>query len=79
MRKSTPGKPVELEAAIREIARGGSIVLFDENHPEDGGYLCASARRITPETVKSHAKSILLKLGTRTRAQAVARATSMLA
>jgi len=32
---------------------------------------------IAPETVKSHAKSIFLKLGTRTRAQAVARAASM--
>jgi ATP/maltotriose-dependent transcriptional regulator MalT len=32
---------------------------------------------ITPETVKSHAKSIFLKLETRTRAQAVARAASM--
>jgi LuxR family transcriptional regulator, maltose regulon positive regulatory protein len=37
----------------------------------------AQALGITPETVKSHAKNILLKLGTRTRAQAVARATSM--
>jgi LuxR family maltose regulon positive regulatory protein len=32
---------------------------------------------IAPETVKSHAKSIFLKLETRTRAQAVARAASM--
>jgi DNA-binding NarL/FixJ family response regulator len=29
---------------------------------------------ITPETVKTHTKSIFVKLGTRTRAQAVARA-----
>lgn len=32
---------------------------------------------ITPETVKSHAKSIFVKLDSRTRAQAVARAESM--
>ncbi len=32
---------------------------------------------IAPETVKSHAKRIFLKLGTRTRAQAVARAASL--
>jgi LuxR family maltose regulon positive regulatory protein len=32
---------------------------------------------ITPETVKSHAKSIFVKLDTRTRAQAVARAESI--
>jgi LuxR family maltose regulon positive regulatory protein len=37
----------------------------------------AQSLGITPETVKSHAKNILLKLGTRTRAQAVARATPM--
>jgi LuxR family transcriptional regulator, maltose regulon positive regulatory protein len=34
----------------------------------------AQALGITPETVKSHAKSIFVKLDTRTRAQAVARA-----
>jgi LuxR family maltose regulon positive regulatory protein len=32
---------------------------------------------ITPETVKSHAKSIFVKLATRTRAQAVARAEAV--
>jgi len=32
---------------------------------------------ITPETVKSHAKSIFIKLATRTRAQAVARAEAI--
>lgn len=42
---------MELEAAVRAIARGGAVVMFDENHPEDGGYVCASARRITPDMV----------------------------
>jgi|HubBroStandDraft_1064217.scaffolds.fasta_scaffold36357_3 LuxR family maltose regulon positive regulatory protein len=37
----------------------------------------AQALGITPETVKSHAKSIFVKLETRTRAQAVARAESI--
>jgi LuxR family maltose regulon positive regulatory protein len=37
----------------------------------------AQSLGIAPETVKSHAKNIFLKLGTRTRAQAVARAVSM--
>jgi LuxR family transcriptional regulator, maltose regulon positive regulatory protein len=37
----------------------------------------AQALGITPETVKSHAKSIFVKLDTRTRAQAVARAESI--
>jgi 3,4-dihydroxy 2-butanone 4-phosphate synthase/GTP cyclohydrolase II len=44
-------KPRELETALREVARGGAVVLFDENHPDRGGYLCASARRITAEMV----------------------------
>src|SRR5436190_20998770 len=51
MRPSAPRKPAELDAALKEIARGGTVVLFDENHPESGGYLCASARRITHETI----------------------------
>jgi len=51
MKRSSIGKPAELETALREIARGGGVVLFDENHPENGGYLCASARRITAEMV----------------------------
>jgi LuxR family transcriptional regulator, maltose regulon positive regulatory protein len=37
----------------------------------------AQSLGITPETVKSHAKSIFVKLDTRTRAQAVARAESI--
>jgi LuxR family maltose regulon positive regulatory protein len=37
----------------------------------------AQALGITPETVKSHAKSIFVKLATRTRAQAVARAEAI--
>jgi ATP/maltotriose-dependent transcriptional regulator MalT len=37
----------------------------------------AQALGITPETVKSHAKSIFFKLATRTRAQAVARAEAI--
>jgi ATP/maltotriose-dependent transcriptional regulator MalT len=33
--------------------------------------------RIAPETVKSHAKHIFLKLGARTRVDAVSRAASL--
>ncbi len=51
MKRRGEGRPVELDAALRKIARGGAVVLFDENHPEAGGYLCASARRITADTV----------------------------
>jgi 3,4-dihydroxy 2-butanone 4-phosphate synthase/GTP cyclohydrolase II len=51
MKKGAGGKSPELDAALREIARGGAVVLFDENHAEDGGYLCASARRITADMV----------------------------
>jgi LuxR family maltose regulon positive regulatory protein len=37
----------------------------------------AQSLGITPETVKSHAKNIFVKLATRTRAQAVARAEAI--
>jgi LuxR family maltose regulon positive regulatory protein len=37
----------------------------------------AQSLGITPETVKSHAKSIFVKLASRTRAQAVARAEAI--
>ncbi len=37
----------------------------------------AQSLGITPETVKSHAKTIFVKLATRTRAQAVARAVAI--
>ena len=37
----------------------------------------AQSLGITPETVKSHAKSIFVKLASRTRAQAVARAEAV--
>jgi LuxR family maltose regulon positive regulatory protein len=37
----------------------------------------AQSLGIAPETVKSHAKSIFIKLATRTRAQAVARAEAI--
>jgi LuxR family maltose regulon positive regulatory protein len=54
------------EVAILEmIARG----MSNKHIAQDLG--------ITPETVKSHAKSIFVKLDTRTRAQAVARAESI--
>ena len=52
-------------AILRKIAQGMSNKRI------------AQSLGIAPETVKSHAKNILLKLGTRTRAQAVARANSL--
>ncbi|MFN2376504.1 MAG: GTP cyclohydrolase II [Candidatus Binatia bacterium] len=51
MKRSGIVKAVDLDKALRLVARGGGVVLFDENHPESGGYLCASARRITAEMV----------------------------
>ncbi len=41
----------ELEAATAAAACGSVVVLYDENQPQAGGYLCASARRISAETV----------------------------
>lgn len=51
MKERSDGQSAELEAARRAIADGGGVVLFDEDHPEEGGYLCASARRITADMV----------------------------
>ena len=41
----------ELDAATAAVASGSVVVLYDENQPQAGGYLCASARRISAETV----------------------------
>ena len=51
MSRTAPAKPAELQVAMREIRRGSGVVIYDENHPENGGYLCASARRITADMV----------------------------
>lgn len=55
MKKAVGGRPQALDKTLdrglREITRGGTVVIFDENHPENGGYLCASARRITADVV----------------------------
>jgi 3,4-dihydroxy 2-butanone 4-phosphate synthase/GTP cyclohydrolase II len=51
MKRATTGKAAPLDVAKRAIASGGGVLLYDENHPENGGYLCASARRITPGMV----------------------------
>ncbi|MBI5506383.1 MAG: GTP cyclohydrolase II [Deltaproteobacteria bacterium] len=40
-----------LEAAAAAVASGAVVVLYDENQPQAGGYLCASARKISAETV----------------------------
>ncbi len=49
-----PARPEFAEAlaeAIRAVSAGGGVLLHDAARPEAGGYLCASARRITPETI----------------------------
>lgn len=51
MKRATTGKAAPLEVAKLAIANGGGVLLYDENHPENGGYLCASARRITSDMV----------------------------
>lgn len=51
MKRSGTDKAAQLETARHAIAAGGGVLLYDENHPENGGYLCASARRITPDMV----------------------------
>jgi 3,4-dihydroxy 2-butanone 4-phosphate synthase/GTP cyclohydrolase II len=51
MKRDGTDKAAQLEAAKRSIARGSGVLLYDENHPENGGYLCSSARRITAHMV----------------------------
>jgi LuxR family transcriptional regulator, maltose regulon positive regulatory protein len=68
--EESPSKPYPLlsrreTGILQMIARGMSNKRI------------AQSLGITPETVKSHAKSIFIKLATRTRAQAVARAEAI--
>jgi len=40
-----------LGPAIAALSRGELVVVYDDAHPENGGYLCASARRIDAEKI----------------------------
>jgi DNA-binding CsgD family transcriptional regulator len=62
--------------AYRLLSRRETGVLQMIAHGMSNKHI-AQSLGITPETVKTHAKSIFVKLATRTRAQAVARAESM--
>jgi len=50
-KKSRTFAGAALEAAAAAVASGSIVVLYDENQPQEGGYLCASARKISAETV----------------------------
>jgi ATP/maltotriose-dependent transcriptional regulator MalT len=77
-----------LRSTIRSNTETSSSVTYRLLSRRDTGILqliahgmsnkrIAQSLGITPETVKTHAKSIFVKLATRTRAQAVARAESI--
>jgi len=51
LKRARTVKSAELDAALRALVAGSLVILFDESHPEHGGYLCASARRTRPETI----------------------------
>ncbi len=40
--------PTDIKAALDALRKGAIVVIHDGAHPEDGGYLCASASRVTP-------------------------------
>ncbi len=73
---SPPVTKAAATAPYRPLSRRetGILQLIANGHSNKH---IAQSLGITPETVKSHAKSIFVKLATRTRAQAVARAEAI--
>ncbi len=65
-----------ISAPCRPLSRRETSILQMIAHGLSNKRI-AQSLGITPETVKSHAKSIFVKLATRTRAQAVARAEAI--
>ena len=60
-----PARPEFAEAlaeAIRAVSAGGGVLLHDAARPEAGGYLCASARRITPALATHEPSSVKMLL-----------------
>ncbi len=41
----------KLESVLSALTDGGMVLVYDEDQPEGGGYFCASARRVTADTV----------------------------
>lgn len=76
--RATVQSNVEESAPItcRPLSRRETGILRMIAHGMSNKHI-AQSLGITPETVKSHAKSIFVKLATRTRAQAVARAEAI--
>jgi LuxR family maltose regulon positive regulatory protein len=72
--QSSPEKPSSV--SLRPLSRRETGILQMIAHGMSNKRI-AQSLGITPETVKSHAKSIFVKLATRTRAQAVARAEAI--
>jgi len=62
--------------SFRPLSRRETGILRMISHGMSNKHI-AQSLGITPETVKSHAKNIFVKLGSRTRAQAVARAEAI--
>jgi len=64
----------ELAAATGALRDGRMVILYDGVHPEFGGYLCASARRVTPEITNfmaSRARGLICVGMTEERMQAI--------
>jgi LuxR family maltose regulon positive regulatory protein len=73
--KPAPGAPREPSPAGTLTAREQSVLRSIGAGLSNKGI--ARELGIAPETVKSHAKRIFVKLGTQTRAQAVTRAVQL--
>jgi LuxR family maltose regulon positive regulatory protein len=74
LRSTTPATPKGSSTASYRLLSGRETGILQLIARGLSNKRIALSLGITPETVKSHAKSIFIKLATRTRAQAVARA-----
>jgi DNA-binding CsgD family transcriptional regulator len=70
-----PVRRVEQLANPRLSAREGAVLALIAKGQSNKRV--AQSLKITPETVKSHLKRVFVKLGSKTRAEAVARATEL--
>ncbi len=60
-RESGEGRE-SLDLALRALADGEMLIVYDDDHPESGGFMCTSGRKITPGKVNfmaTHARGLV--------------------